>query len=66
MAAADPAVAVAPLVRAAADPHPDVRKAAIIALASMAANQAAAGALRAAAADSDADVRAYARQAALP
>jgi succinate dehydrogenase/fumarate reductase flavoprotein subunit/HEAT repeat protein len=66
LAAADPAVAVAPLVRAAADPHPDVRKAAIIALASMAANQAAAGALRAAAADSDADVRAYARQAALP
>jgi succinate dehydrogenase/fumarate reductase flavoprotein subunit/HEAT repeat protein len=66
LAAADPAVAVAPLVRAAADPHPDVRKAAIIALASMRTDPAAAGALRAAADDSDADVRAYARQAALP
>jgi HEAT repeat protein len=66
LAAADPAVAVAPLVRAAADPHPDVRKAAVIALASMRTDPAAAGVLRAAAADSDADVRAYARQAALP
>jgi HEAT repeat protein len=66
LAAADPAVAVAPLVRAAADPHPDVRKAAVIALASMRTDPAAAGVRRAAAADSDADVRAYARQAALP
>jgi succinate dehydrogenase/fumarate reductase flavoprotein subunit/HEAT repeat protein len=65
LAAADPAVAVAPLARAAADPHPDVRKAAVIALASMRTDQAAAGALRAAADDSDADVRAYARQAAV-
>jgi len=66
LAAADPAVAVAPLVRAAADPHPDVRKAAIIALAPMRTDPAAAGALRAAADDSDADVRAFARQATLP
>jgi HEAT repeat protein len=65
LAAADPAIAAAPLARAAADPHPDVRKAAVIALASMATDPAAAGALRAAADDSDADVRAYARQAAL-
>ena len=45
-----------------ADPHPEVRKAAVMALASMRAHPAAAAALRLAAADGDADVRAYARQ----
>jgi succinate dehydrogenase/fumarate reductase flavoprotein subunit/HEAT repeat protein len=62
LAAAGPEVAVAPLARATSDPHPDVRKAAIIALAPMRAHPAAADALRAASADTDADVRAYARQ----
>jgi HEAT repeat protein len=63
LAAAHPEAAVAPLASAASDPHPDVRKAAIIALASMRTHPVAAEALRAAADDSDADVRAYARQA---
>jgi succinate dehydrogenase/fumarate reductase flavoprotein subunit/HEAT repeat protein len=63
LAAARPQLAVGPLADAAADPHPEVRKAAVMALASMRAHPAAAAALRAAAADNDADVRAYARQA---
>jgi succinate dehydrogenase/fumarate reductase flavoprotein subunit/HEAT repeat protein len=63
LAAARPQLAVEPLVSAAADPHPEVRKAAVMALASMRAHPAAAAALRLAAADGDADVRAYARQA---
>jgi succinate dehydrogenase/fumarate reductase flavoprotein subunit/HEAT repeat protein len=63
LAAASPQVAAVPLASAASDPHPDVRKAAVIALASMRTHPAAADALRAAADDSDADVRAYARQA---
>jgi succinate dehydrogenase/fumarate reductase flavoprotein subunit/HEAT repeat protein len=63
LAAARPQVAAAPLASAAADPHPEVRKAAVMALASMRAHPAAAAALRLAAADGDADVRAYARQA---
>jgi succinate dehydrogenase/fumarate reductase flavoprotein subunit/HEAT repeat protein len=64
LAAASPDVAVAPLASAASDPHPDVRKAAVIALAPVRAYPAAADALRAAATDSDADVRGYARRAA--
>jgi HEAT repeat protein len=63
LAAARPQVAVEPLADAAADPHPEVRKAAVMALASTRAHPAAAAALQAAAADGDADVRAYARQA---
>jgi HEAT repeat protein len=62
LAAARPEVAIAPLVSAVADPHPDVRKATVIALVPLSAYPAATDALRAAAADGDADVRAYARQ----
>jgi HEAT repeat protein len=61
LAAALPDVAVPPLAGALRDPHADVRKAAVIALAPMSGHPAAAAALRAAADDSDADVRAYAR-----
>jgi hypothetical protein len=43
------------------DPHANVRKAAVTALAPMRADPAAAAALNAAADDGDADVRAYAR-----
>ena len=63
LAAAPPELAVPPLAGAARDPHADVRKAAVIALGPMSGHPAAAEALRAAAADSDADVRAYARRA---
>ena len=63
LAGAPPDMAIAPLARAASDPHPDVRKAAVIGLTPMWGHQAAADTLRAAAADSDADVRAYARSA---
>jgi len=63
LAAAPPGLAVPPLAGAARDPHADVRKAAVIALVPMSGHPAAAEALRAAAADSDADVRAYARRA---
>jgi succinate dehydrogenase/fumarate reductase flavoprotein subunit/HEAT repeat protein len=64
LAAASPGVAVGPLVTAVSDPHANVRKAAVTALAPMYAHPAAAAALHAAASDSDADVRAYARRAA--
>ena len=64
LAAAHPDVAVPPLASALRDPHADVRKAAVIALAPMGGHPAAAAALRAAVDDSDADVRAYARHAA--
>ena len=64
LASAVPEVAIAPLVTATADPHPDVRKSAVIALSSLASHPEAADALRTAAElDTDADVRAYARQA---
>ncbi len=63
LAAAPPDVAVPPLATALRDPAADVRKAAVIALAPMSGHPAAAAALRAAVADSDADVRAYARRA---
>jgi succinate dehydrogenase/fumarate reductase flavoprotein subunit len=62
-AAADPAVALGPLTSAAADPHADVRKAAVIGLTGWAARPLAAAALRTALDDADPDVRAYARQA---
>ncbi|GGO22795.1 fumarate reductase/succinate dehydrogenase flavoprotein-like FrdA [Microbispora rosea subsp. aerata] len=63
LAAADPDLAVAPLTAALADPHLDVRKAAVLALSAWAAREDVAGALRGALGDSDADVRAYARRA---
>jgi succinate dehydrogenase/fumarate reductase flavoprotein subunit/HEAT repeat protein len=63
LAAAPPDVAVPPLAAALRDPHADVRKAAVIALAPLGSHPAATEALRAAADDSDADVRAYARHA---
>jgi succinate dehydrogenase/fumarate reductase flavoprotein subunit/HEAT repeat protein len=63
LAGAHPDVAVAPLARAVSDRHADVRKAAVIALAAISSHPVAAGALRAAAGDRDADVRAYARRA---
>ena len=66
LAAARPQLAVEPLATAAVDPHPEVRKAAVMALASMRAHPAAAAALRVAATDGDADVRAYARQGPMP
>jgi HEAT repeat protein len=55
-----------PLDALAADPHADVRKAAVMGLAAWAARPAAQQALRTAATDADADVRAYARQALAP
>lgn len=64
LAAASPVVALGPLVAAVSDPHPNVRKAAVTALAPMRVHPEAAQALHAAAADGDADVRAYARHAA--
>ncbi|GDY29062.1 fumarate reductase/succinate dehydrogenase flavoprotein subunit [Gandjariella thermophila] len=63
LAGADPDVAVEPLLHAARDPHLDVRRAAVRSLARWAARPEVATALRAAVDDSDADVRAYARQA---
>jgi succinate dehydrogenase/fumarate reductase flavoprotein subunit/HEAT repeat protein len=67
LAAARPEVAVAPLAAAAGDAHADVRKQAVIALAGFRDDPvfrddpAAAAAFESAAADTDADVRAYAR-----
>ncbi|MBE3012034.1 fumarate reductase/succinate dehydrogenase flavoprotein subunit [Microbispora sp. NEAU-D428] len=63
LAAADPALAVEPLVAALADPHLDVRKAAVLSLSGWAARPEVAAALHGALGDSDADVRAYARRA---
>jgi succinate dehydrogenase/fumarate reductase flavoprotein subunit/HEAT repeat protein len=63
LAAASPVVAVGPLVAAVSDPHANVRKAAVTALAPMRAYPGAVEALHAAACDGDADVRAYARHA---
>jgi succinate dehydrogenase/fumarate reductase flavoprotein subunit/HEAT repeat protein len=62
LGAAGPDAAVPPLTAALSDPHADVRKAAVIALARMDGHPGVAAALRAAAADPDADVRAYARK----
>ena len=63
LGAADPETAVGPLLGALADANLDVRKAAVLALTPWAARPEVADALRGATADSDADVRAYARRA---
>jgi Succinate dehydrogenase/fumarate reductase, flavoprotein subunit len=63
LAAAAPEVAVEPLVGALADANLDVRKAAVLALTKWAERPEVAAALRGATADSDADVRGYARRA---
>ncbi|NJP27278.1 fumarate reductase/succinate dehydrogenase flavoprotein subunit [Microbispora sp. SCL1-1] len=63
LAAADPERAGGPLVAALADPHLDVRKAAVLSLSGWAARPEVAAALHTALGDSDADVRAYARRA---
>jgi HEAT repeat protein len=63
LSAATLEVAVPVLTTAAQDPHADVRKAAVIALSQWGENPEAALALKQAQADSDADVRAYARRA---
>ncbi len=64
LAGAGNEAAVAPLARALADPHLDVRKAAVLSLTHWAPSDAAArDALNTALDDGDADVRAYARQA---
>ncbi|MEV7805510.1 fumarate reductase/succinate dehydrogenase flavoprotein subunit [Microbispora sp. NPDC088329] len=63
LAAAGPALAAGPLVAALADPHLDVRKAAVLTLSAWAVRPEVTAALRDALGDSDADVRAYARRA---
>ena len=63
LAAARPVIAVGPLVAAVSDPHANVRKAAVTALAPMRAYPGVAEALHTAASDGDADVRAHARYA---
>jgi succinate dehydrogenase/fumarate reductase flavoprotein subunit/HEAT repeat protein len=63
LAGAGPRLALAGLGDAAADPHADVRKAAVIGLAGRASLPAARQILHAALDDADADVRAYARHA---
>ncbi|MCX4093759.1 fumarate reductase/succinate dehydrogenase flavoprotein subunit [Nocardia sp. alder85J] len=62
-AALDPDTATAPLHTALTDPHPDVRKAAVLTLATWPTHPAARTALESAHDDTDADVRAYARRA---
>jgi succinate dehydrogenase/fumarate reductase flavoprotein subunit/HEAT repeat protein len=65
--APSPSTAVPPLSRALADPHLDVRKAAVLSLTRWAASEVTAReALEGALDDGDADVRAYARQALAP
>lgn len=63
LSAAAEAVAVPALLSAVADPHADVRRAAVAALSPRAAEPAVRSALRAAGTDPDADVRAFARAA---
>ena len=63
LAAAPAEVAAPPLVGAVEDPHADVRKAAVITLASWADRPEVAEAMERASKDSDADVRGYARRA---
>lgn len=63
LAGAQPESAVPPLTEALADRHLDVRKAAVLALATWPGDTAAVDALETAIADPDADVRAYARRA---
>ncbi|MEV6278816.1 fumarate reductase/succinate dehydrogenase flavoprotein subunit [Nocardia sp. NPDC051832] len=62
LAGADPGAAVPALDGALDDPHLDVRKAAVLALATWPDDDAVRAALRRATEDSDADVRAYARR----
>ncbi|WP_194818235.1 fumarate reductase/succinate dehydrogenase flavoprotein subunit [Nocardia sp. XZ_19_385] len=62
LAGADPDEAVPALAHALDDPHLDVRKAAVLALATWPDHGAVQNALRRATGDSDADVRAYARR----
>jgi HEAT repeat protein len=66
LAGADPGAASVPLIKALDDPHLDVRKAAVIALASRPLTAETTEALSAARSDPDADVRAYARRALTP
>ncbi len=63
LAVADPEVAIPALAAALADPHLDVRKAAVLTLAVWSRHEPARGALNGALDDTDADVRAYARRA---
>ncbi|MDH6291201.1 fumarate reductase/succinate dehydrogenase flavoprotein subunit [Rhodococcus opacus] len=63
LAGADPELAVPALADALTDAHLDVRKAAVLALGRWSGDRAAVGALTTALEDTDADVRAYARQA---
>ncbi|MFD0686846.1 fumarate reductase/succinate dehydrogenase flavoprotein subunit [Actinomadura fibrosa] len=62
LAAADPAIAAGPLIKALDDPHLDVRKAAVIALGPHAALPDVTRALERAQDDPDADVRSFARK----
>lgn len=63
LAGADPDFGVSPLSEALHDPHLDVRKAAVLSLATWPHSGAAQDALKLAIDDTDADVRAYARRA---
>ncbi|MTE12157.1 fumarate reductase/succinate dehydrogenase flavoprotein subunit [Nocardia aurantiaca] len=63
LAAVGPDHGVEPLSRALTDIHPDIRKAAVLTLSTWPDSAAALAALETALADSDADVRAYARRA---
>lgn len=63
LAAADPGAAMTALSDALADPHLDVRKAAVLTLATWPGSEPARLALQGAVNDTDADVRAYARRA---
>ncbi|MHA4849568.1 fumarate reductase/succinate dehydrogenase flavoprotein subunit [Rhodococcus sp. MSC1_016] len=63
LAGADPGIAVPALAETLEDPHLDVRKAAVLSLGRWAGDRTAAQALTEALGDTDADVRAYARQA---
>ena len=63
LSATSPDVAIPALTTASTDPHADVRKAAVIALAQWPEIPEAALALKRAQSDPDADVRAYARRA---
>ncbi|HEX3489857.1 MAG TPA: fumarate reductase/succinate dehydrogenase flavoprotein subunit [Streptosporangiaceae bacterium] len=62
LSAASPDQAAPALIKASADPHANVRRAVVIALAQWPQHPEAASALKAAQSDSDADVRAYARR----
>ncbi|MEV6772497.1 fumarate reductase/succinate dehydrogenase flavoprotein subunit [Nocardia sp. NPDC051030] len=61
--AVGPELAAEPLTTALADPHPDIRKAAVLTLSTWPESESARTALETALGDTDADVRAYARRA---